>query len=385
MIYLDNAATTFPKPPSVGRSVLSAVTTYGGNPGRSGHAMSLKTSEKIYGVRSDLSRFFNVEPEQVIFTNNCSQALNMAIKGVMGSGGHAITSSYEHNSVIRPLYVLKQKQVIDYDIAPIVAHDVAATLENFKRLLRPTTKAIICTHASNVTGLILPIKELGDFCREHHLIFIVDGAQTAGVLPVNLPEMNIDIFCTAGHKGLYGITGTGLMVLGSDIQLDTLIEGGTGSVSDEIEQPSFLPDRFESGTLGTAGILSMGAGLAHIQKTGISNVYQHEFTLCEELYQQLNEIDGIATYVDFFQYGYYVPVVLFNVIGKKWWYVVTQMSDRGYALRGGVHCSFLAHQSIGTIKIGAVRLAPSIFTTQKEIHSFVGALKEFVRTDRRSR
>lgn len=385
MIYLDNAATTFPKPKQVATSVLSAITTYGGNPGRSGHAMSLQTSEQIYGVRAALSRFFHVEPEQVIFTSNCSQALNMAIKGVLTQGDHAITSSYEHNSVIRPLHVLKQKNIIDYDIAIIVPNDVSQTLANVQRLLRPNTKAVICTHASNVTGLILPIKELGEFCQKHGLLLIVDGAQTAGVLPVNLPEMHIDIFCTAGHKGLYGIAGTGLMVLGRDLRLATLIEGGTGSVSNEIEQPLFLPDRFESGTLGTAGILSMGAGLSHIQKIGIRNIYRHEFTLCEHLYQALEQMDDILTYVPLFRYGYYVPVVLFNIVGKKWWYVVTQMSDRGYALRGGVHCSFLAHQSIGTIKIGAVRISPSLFTTKQQVESFLEDLNEFIRTDRRSR
>lgn len=376
MIYLDNAATTFPKPNNVLQSVREAVTIYGGNPGRSGHAMSLRTSEKIYGIRESLSLFFGVEAQQIIFTCNCSQALNMAIKGVMGCGGHAITTCYEHNSVIRPLYALKQKHIIDYDIAQIDPGNIEHTIRELQKMVRPDTKAIICNHASNVTGVIMPIKQIGAFCHKHHLTFIVDGAQTAGVLPIDLSDLNIDIFCVAGHKGLYGVTGSGLMVLNSDLHMDTLMEGGTGSLSEKIEQPEFLPDRFESGTINTLGILSMGAGLEHIQKIGLSKIYDHEFRLCEYIYQQLESIKNVKTYVDFYQVGHYMPLVLFNVKGKPWSEVVTQMSDCGYALRGGFHCAFLAHQAIGTIKTGAVRLSPSIFTTKKEVMGFVQKLRQ---------
>ncbi len=218
MIYLDNAATTFPKPQNVVKSVVEAIKIYGGNPGRSGHSLSMRTSEQIFHVREAVGEFFGVSPERVVFTSNCSHALNMAIKGVMASGGHIITSTLEHNSVMRPLFAMKRKGIIDYDCAMVYEGDLEATLKSFASLIRPNTKAIVCTHASNVTGLILPVKELGELCRQAGLTFIVDGAQSAGVLPVNLQEMKIDIFCTAGHKGLYGTTGTGLMLLGSDLR-----------------------------------------------------------------------------------------------------------------------------------------------------------------------
>lgn len=379
MIYLDNAATTFPKPQSVVKSVVDAVKIYGGNPGRSGHSLSMRTSEKIFHVRESIGKFFGLNPEQVVFTSNCSHALNMAIKGVMASGGHIITSTLEHNSVMRPLFAMKRKGIIDYDCAMVYEGDVEATLKSFASLIRPNTKAIVCTHASNVTGLILPIKELGELCHQAGLTFIVDGAQSAGVLPVNLKDMKIDIFCTAGHKGLYGTTGTGLMLLGSDIAMDTIMEGGTGSASVQPQQPDFLPDRYESGTINTVGILSVGAGLSHISGIGLSRVYEHEFELCHYFYEQISYMQQIKTYHYYYEKGKFAPIALFNVGKMPSSDVVAALSARGICVRGGLHCSPAAHRTLGTEPSGAVRVSPSIFNTKRDMMTLLRELKQIAK------
>ena len=379
MIYLDNAATTFPKPQNVVKSVVEAIKIYGGNPGRSGHSLSMRTSEQIFHVRESVGEFFGVSPERVVFTSNCSHALNMAIKGVMASGGHIITSTLEHNSVMRPLFAMKRKGIIDYDCAMVYEGDLEATLKSFASLIRPNTKAIVCTHASNVTGLILPVKELGELCRQAGLTFIVDGAQSAGVLPVNLQEMKIDIFCTAGHKGLYGTTGTGLMLLGSDLEMDTIMEGGTGSASSLPQQPDFLPDRFESGTINTVGILSVGAGLHYVSGIGISRIYEHEFGLCRYFYEQAASIPQIKTYHYYFEKGRFAPIVLFNVGNMPSFDVVAALNARGICVRGGLHCAPSSHRTLNTEQGGAVRVSPSAFNTKRDMMNLLRELKQIAK------
>lgn len=211
MIYLDNAATTFPKPKGVVDSVRSAVEFYGGNPGRGGHNFAMRVSEKIFGVRKKVATLFcdGISPTRVIFTSSCTMALNIAIKGVAKRGDHIITSCLEHNSSIRPIRKLAADNIITYDIAKVMP-TVEQTVEHFRALINANTKAIVCTHASNVTGEILPIAEIGRICKENNIVFIVDAAQTAGIIPIDMQGMFIDILCTAGHKGLYGITGTGI-------------------------------------------------------------------------------------------------------------------------------------------------------------------------------
>ncbi len=377
MIYLDNAATTFPKPQAVLNSVTQAVKIYGGNPGRSGHSLSMRTSNKIYKIRDGIAQFFNATSEGVVFAFNCSHALNMAIKGVMLGGGHIICSDLEHNSVIRPIYALKSKGMIDYSIAQTdIDHE--KTLTNFRRLIKPNTRAIVCTHASNVTGRIMPIKEIGALCKKRGITFIVDAAQSAGVINIDIKDMNIDILCTAGHKGLYGITGTGLMILSENVTLDTIIEGGTGSVSAELEQPSFLPDRFESGTINTVGILSLSAGINHIKRLGINNIYAKEFSFCKRIYEALKTIDSAKIYIDEFKEDKFVPIVLFNSDKYTSIQIVEKLNDRGFATRGGLHCAPLAHKTLSTQDNGAVRISPSVFNTSSEINSLIINLKRIL-------
>ncbi len=379
MIYFDNAATTFPKPQTVLKSVINGIRIYGGNAGRSGHQLSLRTSQKIYEVRSKLGDFFHVSPEQVIFTSNCTQALNMAIKGVMLDGGHIILSNLEHNSVIRPIHTLAEKRLIEYDVATVYEGDTERTLRSFASYLRRDTRAIVCTHASNVTGTILPIAELGQLCRQQGILLIVDAAQTAGVLPLDLPKMNIDILCTAGHKGLYGITGTGLMVLNTDCRLSTLMEGGTGSLSNELSQPDFLPDRYESGTINTVGILSLEGGLAHINRLGLPRIYQYEWELCRTLYQGVQEYDRVKICTPFETLGDRAPIFLFNIKGLSSTEVVEQLSRRGFCLRGGLQCSPLAHDSLGTNPDGAVRFSPSVFNRKQEVFALIREIRQMSR------
>lgn len=376
MIYLDNAATTFPKPQPVAKNVLNAVRVYGGNPGRGGHPLSMKTSQAVFKTRELLSGFFGVAVENIVFTSNCTHALNMAIKGVLRDGGHVIISSMEHNSVIRPIYSLAKQGIIEYDVAPVYEGDTEKTLQSFAQLLRPNTRAIVCTHASNVTGMILPIRELGQLCRQQNITFIVDGAQSAGVLPVNLPEMGIDIFCTAGHKGLYGTTGTGLMVFNTNELPATILEGGTGSLSVDLNQPDFLPDRYESGTINTVGILSLEAGVSYIKRLGFEKIHRHEFQLCKSIYDEIHQYPNVKTYVRQYTPERFVPILLFNLEGRNSVEVVEQFSARGYCLRGGLHCSPLAHQALGTSEIGGVRISPSIFTTKNEITAFLKDFKQ---------
>lgn len=373
LIYLDNAATTFPKPKSVVDSVHSAITCYGGNPGRGGHSYAMLASERIYDIRKKVGFFFGAQPQNVVFSSNCTHALNMAIKGVLKAGDHAILSCLEHNSVVRPLFDMKKSGMITYDIATVYDND-NDTVNSFKQLIRNNTKLIVCTHASNVSGRVMPIKKLGELCCANGIIFLVDGAQTAGVLPINMNEMQIDILCTAGHKGLYGITGTGLMVLNDSInssEIATILQGGTGSLSIELEQPEFLPDRFEAGTLNTAGIFSIGAGIDFINKTGLDKIYNHEFMLCKKVYEQLYKNKNISLALNSYKIYNTVPIVSFNIGGINSDKVVGELNSRGFALRGGLHCSPLAHKFYGTIDSGMVRFAPSFFTTEQACDEFV--------------
>lgn len=371
MIYFDNAATSYPKPQSVLLASQNAITKFGGNPGRSGHKMSLKASEKIYNIRKQISETFNCETENVVFTSNCTHSLNMAIKGVMLQGGHIITSCFEHNSVIRPIHALNKQGRVTYSVATVYENDIEKTIQSFEQLIKSETKAIVCTHASNVTGMVLPIKQIGELCKKHNIKFIVDAAQTAGVLNIDMKQNNINILCIAAHKGLYAISGTGLMLLNDIENVSTIIEGGTGSTSYDLNQPDFYPDRFESGTVNTVGILSMGAGVNFINSKGIDNIYKHEFDICKKVYSYLKSIKKVKLYINHFKYNQNVPVIPFNIEGHTSVELVEILSQKGFALRGGLHCSYLAHNHLGTLDDGVVRFAPSYFSKNNEVKLFL--------------
>lgn len=382
MIYFDNAATTYPKPESVRRAAAEAIVRYGGNPGRSGHKMSITASEAVYSVREKAGKFFGAEPENVIFTANCTESLNMAIKGLAeqelreGRPFHVIISSLEHNSVFRPVHELT-KRGLSYSIAEVSADDTV-TVNNFEDLIKPHTKAVICTLGSNVTGQLLPYERIGAMCRRRHICFVGDGAQVCGVVPIDMKRDNINILCMPGHKGLYGISGTGLLITDGQYPIYHILEGGTGSTSLEAEQTPFLPEELESGTVNTVGIVTVGAGIDFIGKTGAERIHSYETALCDRL---INELDGESRVRIYRRERCsYLPIVLFNVEGIAPEEAAAYLNDVGFALRGGLHCSGLAHRSIGTLPNGGVRFSPSVFNTPAQTHMLANAVKKLARS-----
>lgn len=371
MVYFDNAATTFPKPLVVKNAALNAITIYGGNPGRSGHRISMRVAQQIFRTREIVADFFDAKAQNVIFTSNCTHSLNIAIQGIMRDGGHIIISSMEHNSVARPVYALAKKDVT-YSVATVNSDD-RKTVENFRRLITKDTKAIVCTIASNVTGQILPYKQIAKLCRDNDICFIADGAQACGIIPIRMSD-GINILCTAGHKGLYGTTGTGIFITDGKYPVSPLMQGGTGTTSDELEQPDFLPEMLESGTCNTVGIISLGAGIEFIRQKKAEHMFKHENALCNEFINLLSRVKKVIIYRD--SRCSYVPIVSFNIKGMQSDQVAHLLNTQGFALRGGLHCAILAHTTIGTDNIGTVRFAPSVFNNKAQVNALYLAVKK---------
>ncbi len=376
MIYFDNAATSYPKPPEVARAVYDSIVRYGGNPGRSGHKMSLNAAKIVYNLREKAAELFGItDCEGVILTKNCTESLNLAIFSVLKNGGNAIVSNYEHNSVMRPLEYLKNNQKCSYKVANISFENPQLTAKEFEKLVDNNTKMIICTHASNVTGKIAPIKEISEICKRKNLIFCVDASQTAGIVPINMQNMGIDILCCPGHKGLFGPTGTGLLVLNSKISLSPIIFGGTGSVSASLDQPDFLPDIAESGTVNVSGAAGLSAGISFINKVGINNIYTHEMELASYFYDKIAEMPNILLYSSKPFANSSVATVSFNVKGKASTDVADTLDRYNIAVRSGLHCSPMAHNFLGTSESGTVRASFSYFNTKNEIDYLCNVLK----------
>ncbi len=389
MIYLDNAATTYPKPPQVYRAWQRAMGAYGANPGRSGHKFSVDSAAAVFESRAKCAELFGAEPENTVFTLNCTHGLNMAIKGVARRGAHYVVSDLEHNAVIRPVHAAAEQYGGSYTIFE-TSDDEEETVWNAERAMRPDTVALVCTAASNVIGLRTPIKELAALCRRkgvrhpQGICFIVDAAQGAGTLPLKMSD-GINILCAAGHKGLYGPMGTGLMITDGSFPLKTIIEGGTGSASESLVQPEFTPDRFESGTINTAGVIALGAGVDFIMRrdrrqpggaTGIDGILSHELALCRRFCSGVRDMSGVTLYNDITSAneGHYVPVVSFNIEGMSSVQAAAFLSDKGIYMRGGLHCAPLAHKKIGTLDGGTVRFSPSVFTTAGEVDAVIRTL-----------
>ncbi len=355
MIYFDNAATTFPKPESVRRAALLAMRSYGSS-GRGGHPVAARTSAAVYSAREKIADFFGAEPENTVFTLNCTHALNMAIQGVMHSGGHLIISGMEHNSAARPAFRMAEDGKISLSVAQVYPED-ERTLESFRSLIRSDTRAIVCTIASNVTGQLMPYREIGRLCREHGICFIADGAQACGITEVRL-DHGINILCTAGHKGLYGMTGTGLLVSDGSFPIQPIIQGGTGSNSQSLSQPELLPESLESGTLAVTGIISLKAGIDFIEKIGLDRIHRHETNMCQLFISGLKG-SGITVYRH--PAAEYLPIVSFNIPGLPSERGAAMLGEKGYCLRAGYHCSALAHAALGT-ETGTIRFSPSVFS-----------------------
>ena len=370
MINFDNAATTFPKPITVRKAAAEAISKYGGNAGRGGHELAMRTSEALYYARETAAGFFGAGPENTVFTLNCTYALNMAIQGVMAEGGHLIISSMEHNSAARPAVALAIKKQITLSVAEVFPEN-ERTVESFRRLIRSDTKAIVCTLASNVTGQRLPYRQIAELCREHGICFIADGSQVCGIFDVKLSD-GINILCTSGHKGLYGITGTGLLITDGKYPILPIIQGGTGSGSLNLFQPSLLPDALESGTPNIIGAVTVGAGIRFIRSYGMEKLRAHEAKLCSLFISELHGIEGITVYRS--SSAEYAPIVAFNADSLASEETAAFLAEKGFCLRAGYHCAALAHATLGT-KGGTVRFAPSVFNTEAETEKLVCHVK----------
>lgn len=375
MIYLDNSATTNPKPRSVIGRANAAMIKHSFNSGRGGYRQSVSAAGEIFSVREKTGELLGFEPQNICFMTNCTYALNTAIKGSIKKGDHIIISNLEHNAVARPVYRLALDGGVTYDTAAF-SYDIQECTDNFRRLIKPKTSAIICMHASNVFGCMFPIKEIGALAHENGIRFIVDAAQTAGVVGINGERDNIDILCAPGHKGLYGPMGTGFMAVGKDVDIDTVIEGGTGSASFELSQPDFLPDRFESGTLNNSGIIALGAGIDFVRNTGVDKIYSHELALIDYIYTQLKDDSRVTLYTPQPEKGLCAPILSFNYSDYSSEKTAALLADKGIAVRAGYHCAPLAHTAFSTSDRGTVRISPSAFTTRRDCEVFINYLKK---------
>lgn len=372
MIYFDNAATTGVKPARVTNAVKYALENYSANPGRSGHEASVKAAEMVFKTRERLAHFFGAEgPETVVFTMNCTHSANCVLKGVLRRGDHVVVSSLEHNAVMRPLV----KTGVSYSVAEASLTDDEQTVKNFCKQIKPNTKMIFCTGASNVIGKILPIEKIGELCRKKGIFFAVDAAQTAGVLPINMQKQNIDYLCIAPHKGLYAPMGVGVLIARKNIP-ETVIEGGTGTNSIELYQPESLPERLESGTLNVPAIAGISAGLGYVESIGLEKLYNHELKLMQRLYSELKKNPQIKLYTPEPLRESYAPLLSFNVEGIESIKLADMLSSHKIAVRGGLHCAPTAHRQIGTLEDGTVRVSVGSFNTEHEIEAFLSVLRQ---------
>lgn len=379
MIYLDNAATSYPKPEVVYQAVDYFMRYIGASPGRSGHRLAIEAGRLVYETREMLAELFGVEnPLRIIFTLNATEALNLVISGVLSAGDHVITSSMEHNAVMRPLQAIKEKGV---ELTIVKCSPEGALFpEEVAHAVKQNTRLIILNHASNVTGTIQPISKISEIARDHKLLFAVDTAQTAGCCPIDVKALGVDFLVFSGHKGLYGPPGTGGLYIreGCEAKLKPLVYGGTGSYSEFTLQPDFLPDKYESGTPNTAGLAGLKAGVRFVLDQGISQIYKHENNLAEVLRTGLRNIKGVKVYSS----GRLTPqpqlaVVSFNIAGFTPSEVAVQLEEKYQIMcRPGLHCAPLAHQTIGTFPQGTVRLSPAYFNTLDEIKTVIKSIKE---------
>ncbi|MGL5756345.1 MAG: aminotransferase class V-fold PLP-dependent enzyme [Paraclostridium sp.] len=375
MIYLDNAATTFPKPRQVYEAVLDCMENYGANPGRAGHKLAMRAGREIYECRENIAKLLNVtNPMSIIFTHNATDSLNLAIKGVVKSGDHIITTSVEHNSVIRPIKALEKKGIEN----TIVKCDKYGQLnpEDIKKAIKPNTKLIVTTHASNVCGTIIDIESVGSIAKENNILYLVDASQTLGVYDVDVQKINVDMIAAPGHKCLLGPQGTGILYIREGIDVNILKEGGTGSNSEELFQPNMMPDRYESGTHNTPGLAGLNAGVKFVLETGIDKIREHEEQLCEYMLKKLKEVPDIKIYgpMDSKKRAAVISINIGDIDSGELTFILDDMYD--IETRSGIHCSPLAHETLGTLRQGTVRFSLGYFNTEEEIEKTVEALKE---------
>ena len=375
MIYFDNAATTFPKPETVYRAMDNCQRTFCANPGRGGHKLSLQSGRVILEARELLSDLFNSDsPERIILTYNATEALNLALKGFLKRGNHVITTSMEHNSVVRPLKTLEKRGV---DTTIVQCNEYGEIdISDIEKEIKKETVLIVSTHASNVVGTILPIIDIGNLAKKYGLDFLVDASQTAGLYEIDVNKMNISMLAFTGHKSLMGSQGTGGLYIKKGLELEPLMEGGTGSKSESLYQPDIMPDRFESGTRNTPGIAGLCAGIGFINSKGINNIREHEQNLTKYFMDGIRDMGSVRIYGTK-SVGRQAPVVSINIgdVGSS---EVSYILDQEFDImtRPGLHCAPLAHKTLGTMEQGTVRFSFGYFNTKEQIDEAITAIEK---------
>ncbi len=378
MIYFDNAATSWPKPPGVAEAMTSFLSEVGANPGRSGHRQSVEAARIVYSAREAVAELFNVpDPLRVVFTHNVTEALNLVLYGYLRPGDHVITSGMEHNAMMRPLHDLARRGVV-LSVLPC-SPEGRLNPDSIAAAVQPNTVMLALNHASNVSGTLLPITEAGEIARQHNLLLLVDAAQTAGAYPINLQAESIDLLAFTGHKALYGPMGTGGLVINERVDLERLqplMRGGTGSRSEQEEQPDFLPDKYESGTANTVGIAGLGASLRWLLFRRIEAVRSLEVSLTNQLIQGLASILGVVVY-GLRDAEEQTATVSFNISRMPPSEVGLRLDeDYGILCRVGLHCAPTAHRTLGTFPSGTVRFGLGIFNTAAEVETALRAVAD---------
>lgn len=373
MIYLDNAATTFPKPREVARAMARCMSEFAGNPGRSSHPVSAAAARAVYDTRCAVAEMFGAESEEnVVFTKNATEALCLAIFGLIGRGDHVITTNFEHNSVRRPLCRLRDEKGVGVTYLDARQGD-DALVAALDASINPNTRALVCLHSSNVCTRVLPVRRLGEVCQRRGVLFILDAAQSAGIYDINIKKDNVDVLCAPGHKGLFGPTGTGFCVFrdGFDFsRLSPLLFGGTGVDSISRDVGRTPPESYEAGTLNVPGIAGLGAGIGFNRRRGTAAIREHEAALCRIAKDELLSL-GATVYGDYGDGA----VVLFNLRGKSGSQVAEALGDAGICVRAGMHCAPTAHDALGTGG-DAVRVSFSPMNTERDVRGFIDAVNK---------
>lgn len=372
LIYFDHAATSWPKPSGVNEAMRSALSEKGGNPGRSGHVLSVRASRAIFECREQFCRLFSFEfPERIVFTQNATYALNTAIKGLAHDGDHIVISNLEHNSVLRPIHALcNSGRRITCSMFDATDNDDEAVLYSFRRALKDNTRLAVISCASNVCGKILPVSKISQICRARNIKLIADGAQAGGVFPLDFNLLGADVLCLAGHKGLYGPQGTGVMLCNQGVEPLCLAEGGNGINSEERTMGELLPERLEAGTLNTPGICGLCEGVKYVIKETPEEIFGKTLHLSRYAKERLLSLEDVTVYGN---YDVCAPIILFNKKGKSPSDVASYLSDMGICVRSGLHCAPTAHAALGSS--GGVRVSFGHKNTKAEIDKFLVALK----------
>ena len=380
LIYLDNAATSFPKPYAVSDAVKKYMLYCGGNAGRGGYGTAMQAAKSVYLCREKLAKLFEAESTEVVFfTMNTTQGINFCIKGLLRRGDHVLISNIEHNAVYRPIYKLSARRQIEYDTFDVMRGEERLCdeeiLADIAKKVRKNTRMLVCTGASNICSVKPPLAKIGELCRKKGLLFVVDGAQAAGHVGLSIKDMNIDALCVPAHKGLLGPQGCGAVILGEGVRMETLIEGGNGVDSLEGAMPEYSPERYEAGTLPIPAIVGLCEGICTIEQIGLENISRHERELYELARSELEGMSRVKIYCP----EHSGSVLLFSVEGEESERVAEYLAKKGICTRGGYHCAALAHRTLGTAEGGAVRASFGIFNGEGDVEALCEALRHLVR------